>query len=99
MNNVLNFIKTKILIKEIVGPIVVILVSFILYKIIKKILRKFVDLKTNKLDAKRKKTLYYLFKSIIKILFVAIDILIILEICLPNSFHFKSGISWTGTYK
>ena len=45
MNNVLNFLKTKILIKEIVGPIVVVFVSFILYKIIKNILKKFVDLR------------------------------------------------------
>lgn len=96
MNNVLNFLKTKILIKEIVGPIVVVFVSFILYKIIKNILKKFVDLRTNKLDAKRKKTLYYLFKSITKILIVAIDILIILEILGFNTGTIIASLSVIG---
>ena len=86
MNNVLNFLKNKILIKEIVGPILVLVISTILYKIIKKLLRKFIDLRPSKLDAKRRNTLYYLFKSIIKILIMAIDVLIILEI-----FGFNTG--------
>ena len=76
----MNFIKNKILVKEVIGPILVIVLSIVLYRIIKQILRKFIDLKSTKIDAKRRKTLYYLFKSIIKILFIAVDILIILEI-------------------
>lgn len=80
MDKVLEFIKTKILIKEIVGPVIVLIFSSILYRIVKKILRKFIDLRSNKIDAKRRNTLYYLFKSIIKIAIISIDILIILEI-------------------
>ena len=76
----MDFIKNKILVKEVIGPILVVTLSIILYRIIKQILRKFIDLRSTKIDAKRRKTLYYLFKSIIKILFIAVDILIILEI-------------------
>lgn len=76
----MDFIKNKILVKEVIGPILVVTLTIILYRIIKQILRKFIDLRSTKIDAKRRKTLYYLFKSIIKILFVAVDILIILEI-------------------
>lgn len=76
LKKIYNFILKK----EIIGPVIVVIVSYVLYKIIKKILHKFIDLRSNKLDAKRRKTLYYLFKSIIKILIMAIDALIILEI-------------------
>lgn len=96
MDKVLEFIKNKILIKEIVGPIIVLVISSILYKIIKKLLRKFIDLRPSKLDAKRRNTLYYLFKSIIKILIVAIDILIILEILGFNTGTIIASLSVIG---
>lgn len=75
MEKVLDFVLKK----EVIGPIVVLLVSMIGYKIIKKLLRKFIDLRS-KIDQKRRNTIFYLFKSIIKIAIYALDILIILEI-------------------
>ena len=75
----LDKILEIILKKEIIGPIIVILVSWILYKIVKKILKKFLDFR-GKIETKRKNTLFYLFKGIIKIVFYVLDILIILEI-------------------
>lgn len=76
MEKVIDFILKK----EIIGPVVVLIVSMIGYKIIKKLLRKFIDLRSKKIDQKRRNTIFYLFKSIIKILIYALDILIILEI-------------------
>ncbi len=76
MEKIIDFILKK----EVIGPVVVLLVSMIGYKIIKKILRKFIDLQSKKIDQKRRNTIFYLFKSIIKILIFALDVLIILEI-------------------
>ena len=76
MNKVLDMFLQK----QIIGPIVVLLVSMVGYKIIKKLLRKFIDLRSKKVDQKRRNTIFYLLKSIIKILIYAVDVLIILEI-------------------
>lgn len=76
MEKVIDFILKK----EVIGPVVVLIVSMIGYKVIKKLLRKFIDLRSKKIDQKRRNTIFYLFKSIIKILIYALDILIILEI-------------------
>lgn len=76
LEKILNFILKK----EVIGPVIVLLVAIIGYKVLKKIFRKFIDLRSNKLDAKRRNTIFYLFKSIIKIVICAIGILVILEI-------------------
>ena len=62
VQKILNFILKK----EVIGPIIVIIFSTILYKVVKKLLRKFIDLKSHKLDTKRRNTLFYLFKSIVQ---------------------------------
>ena len=53
MNKVLDFILQK----EVIGPVVILVVSMIGYKIIKKLLRKFIDLRSKKVDQKKK---YYI---------------------------------------
>lgn len=70
----------KIFIKEIVGPIIVILFFYILYMIIKKIMKKSIKLQLSKVDLRRKKTITNILLNIIKYLFVIIAILIILSI-------------------
>lgn len=74
-DKILDFVLRK----EVIGPVIVLLVSWILYKIIKKVLKKFLDFR-GKLEVKRKNTLFYLFKGIVKIVVIALDVLIILEI-------------------
>lgn len=76
MEKVIGFILKK----EVIGPIIVLIVSMVGYKIAKKLLRKFIDLRSKKIDQKRRNTMFYLFKSIIKVLIFAVDILVILEI-------------------
>mgnify|MGYP003500133169 CR=1 FL=1 len=61
LDKILDFVLKK----EVIGPVIVLLVSWILYKIIKKILKKFLDFR-GKLEVKRKNTLFYLFKGIVK---------------------------------
>lgn len=92
IKNILDFIFKK----EVIGPVIVLLVSFIGYKLFKKILRKFIDLRWKKLDHKRSNTIFYLFKSIIKILVFAIDALIILEIYGYNTASIITSLSVIG---
>lgn len=70
----------KILVKEIVAPIIIVLVALVFYNIIVKVLKKFFSLKTIKIDEKRKNTLYNLARNIIRILVIAISSLFILEV-------------------
>lgn len=70
----------KILVKEVVAPIIIILVAFVFYNIIVKVLKKFFSLRTIKIDDKRKTTLFNLARNIIRILIIAIATLFILEV-------------------
>lgn len=70
----------KILVKEIVAPMIIVLVALVFYNIIVKVLKKFFSLKTIKIDEKRKNTLYNLARNIIRILVIAISSLFILEV-------------------
>ena len=70
----------KILVKEVVAPIIIILVAFVFYNIIVKLLKKFFSLRTIKIDDKRKTTLFNLARNIIRILIIAIAALFILEV-------------------
>ena len=90
--NLIDFILKK----EVIGPVIILLVSFIGYKLIKKLLRKFIDLKWKKLDAKRSNTIFYLFKNIIKILVFAVDILLVLEIYGYNTASIIASLSVIG---
>lgn len=92
LEKILDFILKK----EVIGPVIVLLVAVIGYKIFKKILRKFIDLRSNKLDAKRRNTIFYLFKSIIKIVIFAVSILVILEIYGFNTASIITSLSVIG---
>ena len=70
----------KILVKEVVAPIIIILVALVLYNIIVKVLKKFFSLRTIKIDDKRKTTLFNLARNIIRILIIAMATLFILEV-------------------
>ena len=70
----------KILVKEVVAPIIIVLVALVLYNIIVKVLKKFFSLRTIKIDDKRKTTLFNLARNIIRILIIAIATLFILEV-------------------
>ena len=66
--------------KEIIGPILTILVAYILYVLIRILLEK--SLKKNKsdFDRKRKRTVVELIKSIIKVFLVVICIIVVLDL-------------------
>lgn len=70
----------KILVKEIIAPIVIILIFTLLYILVSKIIKKIAKLKLTKTDEKRKKTLVSLINNIIKYFFMIIAILMILSI-------------------
>lgn len=85
----LQEIYKPILVKEIIGPIITITISFIAYSIIKNMIKSFFKLKINKLDQRKSKTLRSLITNVMKYLIIFIDIMIILEIF---------GISTTGFF-
>lgn len=86
----------KILTKEVVAPIIIILVSLLIYKIIIKVLKRFFTLKTVKVDEKRKKTLFNLSRNIIRILIIAIGSLFILEVYGINTTSIITSLSVVG---
>lgn len=69
----------KILIKEVITPTIIIVVSFLIYKIISILLKKGFYSKSNHLSNKRKKTLLQLSRNIIRVLVILIAGLFILE--------------------
>ena len=73
-------ILKKILTKEVVAPVIIVTVALIIYKVLVKVLTKFFDLKTVKVDEKRKKTLFNLSRNIVRILIIAVSTLLILEV-------------------
>lgn len=70
----------KILTKEILAPIIIVIVSYLIYKILKTIIKKSFKIKVHGIDDKRQKTIMLLFINIIKFLIFVIAALLILEI-------------------
>lgn len=70
----------KILVKEIVAPIIIIIVSFILYKISNKITKKIFAVKVRGVDRKQNKTIAGLINNIIKYIIIIIAALMILDV-------------------
>src|SRR5574344_1847320 len=68
----------KILVKEVIAPILIVIGAFALYKIIKKVLKKLLKLKKN--PDRRQKTILSVSTNIIKYFIVIIAILMILEV-------------------
>lgn len=70
----------KVLIKEIISPLIVIIVSILIYNIISSILKKIFYAKNSQIDVKRRKTLLQLLRNIIKIITFIIAGITILNI-------------------
>lgn len=70
----------KILVKEIVGPIITIVSFVLVYLIIKKIIKKMMTVKLSKINERRQKTINVLVLNIIKYFFIIVAIIIILSI-------------------
>lgn len=66
--------------KEVIGPIITLITSYIIYYILKKVIKKAFQIKNKKLDEKRQKTLESLIINIIKYCIIALAILSILSI-------------------
>ncbi len=81
--NVLNTISEKIMVKEIVGPILVICISILVNGIIKNFVHRFFHIDKKKLKTKEEKrtiTVVTLITNIIKYVIILIDVIIILGI-------------------
>lgn len=70
----------KVLVKEVVAPILIILVSFILYKVITKVTKKIFAVKVRGVDRKQNETIAGLVNNIIKYVIVIIAVLMILDV-------------------
>lgn len=70
----------KILVKEIVGPILIVLISIIIYLIIKGIIDRIFRIKNKYVDKRKSKTINGLINNIIKYFIVVVDIVMILDI-------------------
>lgn len=86
----------KILIKEIVGPIVIIISAFIIYFIVKKIINHSIKSKLSKIDIRRHKTINGLILNIIKYLLIIIVVLSILSIYGVNTHAFITSLGVIG---
>lgn len=85
----------KLLMKEILGPIVIIILSFIAYAISKKIVKRIFKVNVKGLDAKRKKTIMMLLMNTIKFFIIAVAIIGLLEL---YGFDTKSLIASLGVF-
>lgn len=69
----------KILIKEVVGPVLIILISIIIYLIVKSIVDRLFRIKSN-VDKRKTKTINGLIDNLIKYFIIVVDIVMILDI-------------------
>ena len=72
-------ILNKILIKEVVGPILIVLISILVYLIIKNLIDRLFKIKNN-VDIRKTKTINSLFNNLVKYFIIIVDIVIILDI-------------------
>lgn len=70
----------NILSKQILGPIIIITFSFVIWMILKRIITRIFKFKTKRIDEKKKNTAKGLICNTIKAFIIVIDILIIMEI-------------------
>ena len=76
MENILEVLLSK----EVIGPILTIIIMFILYKIIRRIIVKLFNFKTKKIKQKKQVTLMNFFINVLRVVFLILAALIILEI-------------------
>jgi len=70
----------KILRKEVIAPVLIVLISFLVYTIIKKIILKTFKKRVHLKDDKRQKTIAMLFINTFKIFIIAVALMMILDI-------------------
>ena len=70
----------KILVKEIIGPIIIVAVAILIYGIFSRISKKIINKKMSFGDVRKTRTMVSLFNNIMKYLIALIAILMILEI-------------------
>lgn len=85
----------KILMKEIMGPVIIVFASFVIYAIAKKVIKKVFKLKVKGVDLNRKKTIMLLFTNVAKFFIIAIALITILEI---YGFDTKSLLASLGVF-
>ena len=73
-------ILDKILIKEVVGPILIILVSLLVYLVIKSVIDNVFKIRNKYIDKRKSKTINGLINNIIKYFIVIVDVIMILDI-------------------
>ena len=69
-----------VLVKEVVGPLLTIIISIILYILVKKVIYNLFKIKIKRADEKKQKTLRNLIINLMRCLFIIVDVVIILEI-------------------
>ena len=79
-SDVMKKIIEILLSKEVIGPIITIFVMFVLYKIIKRIIKRLFNFKTKKIKQKKQITLMNFFINVARIVVLIFASLIILEI-------------------
>lgn len=70
----------KILVKEVVGPILIILVSLLVYLVIKSVVNNVFKIRNKYIDKRKSKTINGLINNLIKYFIIIIDIVMILDI-------------------
>lgn len=76
----MNDILDKILIKEVVGPVLIVLVSLVVYLIIKSIVNNIFKIRNKYIDRRKSKTINGLINNLIKYFIIIIDVVMILDI-------------------
>ena len=73
-------ILDKILVKEVVAPVLIISFSVILYKIIERIIKKAFAIRVRKTNQKRQETLVSIINNVIKYFIIIVALLMILDV-------------------
>jgi len=73
-------ILDKILVKEVVAPILIIFFSIIIYKVVERIIKKTFVLKVKKANQKRQETLISVISNVIKYFIIIVALLMILDV-------------------
>ena len=76
----MNDILDKILVKEVVGPILIILISLVIYLLIKSVIDNVFRIKNKYIDKRKSKTINGLINNVLKYFIIIVDIIMILDI-------------------
>lgn len=73
-------ILDKILVKEVVGPVLIVLISILIYLILKSVVNNLFKIKNRYVDVRKSKTINGLINNLIKYFIIIVDIVMILDI-------------------